>query len=310
MEVIEEFGREDLAKVYVASMRNSKEYLVEFVESVQPPIPREKKWVLVVSTLFGCPVRCKMCDAGGDYRGKLTSEEILAEIDYMVRKRFPDGNIPIQKFKIQFARMGDPALNSEVLTVLERLPIIYDAPGLLPSISTVAPKNSEEFFKRLLEIKNRQYRKGRFQLQFSIHTTDSNKRDELIPISKFKFNEIADYGRRFYEVGDKKITLNFAMSKGYPVNVDIVRKYFDPDIFIIKLTPVNPTEKATCNELISEIDAYNPDSADQIVNDFRSQGFDVILSIGELEENKIGSNCGQFVIRTNELLYQKRYQQS
>jgi len=310
MEVIEEFGREDLAKVYVASMRNSKEYLVEFVESVQPPIPREKKWVLVVSTLFGCPVRCKMCDAGGDYKGKLTSEEILAEIDYMVRKRFPDGNIPIQKFKIQFARMGDPALNSEVLTVLERLPRIYDAPGLLPSISTVAPKNSEEFFKRLLEIKNRQYRKGRFQLQFSIHTTDSNKRDELIPISKFKFNEIADYGRRFYEVGDKKITLNFAMSKGYPVNVDIVRKYFDPDIFIIKLTPVNPTEKATCNELISEIDAYNPDSADQIVNDFRSQGFDVILSIGELEENKIGSNCGQFVIRTNELLYQKRYQQS
>jgi len=310
MEVIEEFGREDLAKVYVASMRNSKEYLVEFVESVQPPIPREKKWVLVVSTLFGCPVRCKMCDAGGDYKGKLTSEEILAEIDYMVRKRFPDGNIPIQKFKIQFARMGDPALNSEVLTVLERLPRIYDAPGLLPSISTVAPKNSEGFLKKLLEIKNRQYRKGRFQLQFSIHTTDSNKRDELIPISKFKFNEIADYGRRFYEVGDKKITLNFAMSKGYPVNVDIVRKYFDPDIFIIKLTPVNPTEKATCNELISEIDAYNPDSADQIVNDFRSQGFDVILSIGELEENKIGSNCGQFVIRTNELLYQKRYQQS
>ena len=310
MEVIEEFGREDLAKVYVASMRNSKEYLVEFVESVQPPIPREKKWVLVVSTLFGCPVRCKMCDAGGDYKGKLTSEEILAEIDYMVRRRFPDGNIPIQKFKIQFARMGDPALNSEVLTVLERLPIIYDAPGLLPSISTVAPKNSEGFLKKLLEIKNRQYRKGRFQLQFSIHTTDANKRDELIPISKFKFNEIADYGRRFYEVGDKKITLNFAMSKGYPVNVDIVRKYFDPDIFIIKLTPVNPTEKATCNELISEIDAYNPDSADQIVNDFRSQGFDVILSIGELEENKIGSNCGQFVIRTNELLYQKRYQQS
>jgi len=41
--------------------------------------------------------------------------------------------------------MGDPALNLDVLTVLEKLPGIYDAPGLLPSISTVGPKNSEEF---------------------------------------------------------------------------------------------------------------------------------------------------------------------
>ena len=306
MEVLEEYGRDDLAKVYVAAMRSSREYLVEFVESIQPPIPREEKWVLIVSTLFGCPVGCKMCDAGGEYKGKLTSEEILDEIDYMVRRRFPDGDIPISKFKIQFARMGDPALNPEVLTVLKQLPMIYNAPGLLPSVSTVAPKNSEEFLEKLLNIKNRHYRNGRFQFQFSIHTTDVNKRNELIPTSKFNFKEMADYGRRFYENGDKKITLNFAMSKGYPVDVDVVKQYFDPDIFIIKLTPINPTEKAMCNELVSEIDAYNPASANQIVNDFRSQGFDVILSIGEVEENKIGSNCGQFVTQIKESFLQKR----
>ena len=310
MEVLEEFGREDLAKVYVASMRGSKNHLVEFVESVQPPIPREKKWVLIVSTLFGCPVACKMCDAGGGYKGKLTSEEILAEIDYMVRRRFPDGNISIPKFKIQFARMGDPALNLEVLNVLEQLPSIYDAPGLLPSVSTVAPKNSEEFLEKLLDIKNHYYKNGRFQLQFSVHTTDIKKRDELIPISKMSFQEIAKYGKRFYKEGDKKITLNFAMSKGYPVDVNVVREYFDPDKFIIKLTPINPTETAICNELISEIDAYNPSSADPIVKDFRSKGYDVILSIGEVEENKIGSNCGQFITQIKESILQKRNYQS
>ena len=295
IEVLAEYGREDLAKVYVASIRDSKEFLIEFVESIQPPTPRDKKWVLIVSTLFGCPVGCKMCDAGGEYKGRLTSEEILAQIDYMVRKRFPSGYIPIKKFKIQFARMGDPALNLEVLEVLEQLPEIYNAPGLLPSISTVAPKNSEEFLEGLLEIKNNFYRNGKFQLQFSVHTTDSKKRDELIPISKLSFQEIADYGKRFCGNKDKKVTLNFAMSKGFPVNVDIVRRFFDPDKFIIKLTPINPTQSAMCNELISEIDAYNPASADEIVNDFKSYGYDVILSIGEVEENKIGSNCGQFV---------------
>ena len=35
IEILGEYGREDLAKVYVASMRGSKEHLVEFVESVQ-----------------------------------------------------------------------------------------------------------------------------------------------------------------------------------------------------------------------------------------------------------------------------------
>lgn len=297
IEVLEEFGREDLAKVYVASMRGSKEYLVEFVESVQPPVPRNEKWVLIVSTLFGCPVGCKMCDAGGEYKGMLTSDEILAEIDYMVRKRFPDGKIPIPKFKIQFARMGDPVLNNNVLDVLIQLPKLYNAPGLLPSISTVGPKNSDRFFKKLLEIKNQFYNNGKFQLQFSIHTTDIEKRDKLIPIQKMNFKEIADYGKRFHENDEKKVTLNFAISKGYDVNVETIRKYFDPDNFIIKLTPINPTEKAISNKLISEIDAYSPSSANQIINDFHSCGFDVILSIGEIEENKIGSNCGQFITR-------------
>jgi 23S rRNA (adenine2503-C2)-methyltransferase len=295
IEVLKEYGREDLAKVYVASIDGNNNHLVEFVESVQPPIPREKKWVLIVSTLYGCPVGCKMCDAGGDYKGKLTSEEILAEIDFLVRRRFFDRVIPIPKFKIQFARMGDPALNSAVLTVLENLPKIYEAPGLLPSISTVAPKNSEKFLNQLLDIKNLYYSNGKFQLQFSVHTTDEEKRDMLIPVPKMNFQEIAEFGERFVKPDDQKITLNFAMSKGYPVEVNIVKKYFNPSKFIIKLTPINPTEQSICNELISEIDANNPNSADQIVNDFKDKGYDVILSIGEVEENNIGSNCGQFV---------------
>ena len=55
IEIVAEQGRDELAKGFVAKMRNSDEHLVEFVESVQPPVPRDQKWVLIVSTLFGCP---------------------------------------------------------------------------------------------------------------------------------------------------------------------------------------------------------------------------------------------------------------
>jgi 23S rRNA (adenine2503-C2)-methyltransferase len=295
MKILDVYGKEDLAKVYVASMRNDDKHLVEFVESTQPPIPRNEKWVLIVSSLFGCPVNCRMCDAAGKYSGKLETKEILEQIDYLVRRRYPEGQIPVPKFKIQFARMGEPSMNPNVLEALSRLPEIYDAPGLLPSLSTVAPKSSKDFFETLIEIKDKYYPNGRFQLQFSIHSTDSNKRNELIPIKKWSFTEIAEYGEIFHKNGDKKVTLNFAAAKGYEVDPVVVGKYFDPNLFLIKLTPLNPTVRVEESRLESAIDPYNSDSAAQIVKDFKAQGFDVILSIGEVEENKIGSNCGQFV---------------
>ncbi len=303
MKIVAEYGNEEVAKVYVASLRDdsAKNSLVEFVESVQPPVPREKKWVLIVSSMFGCPIKCRMCDAGGNFSGKLTPEEILMQVDHMVRKRFPDGGVPIPKFKIQFARMGEPALNPSVLDAMAALPKRYDAPGLNVSISTIAPKTpgSNRFFERLLSIKNDLYAGGRFQLQFSIHTTDKAGRDDLIPFKKWTFEEIAEYGARFSDpkAGDKKITLNFAPVKGYPINASFMRDHFDPAKFMIKFTPLNPTVRSKEEELKSAIDPHDNSTSGALVKEFQKEGFDVILSIGELEENRIGSNCGQFIQR-------------
>jgi len=308
MKILAEYGRDELAKVYVANMRehtqsekNHRRYLVEFVESMQPPYPREKKWVLIISSMFGCPIHCKMCDAGGDFSGCLTAEEILTQIDYMVRRRFPGGKPETTKFKIQFARMGEPSLNPAVLEALEQLSICYDAPELHISVSSIAPSTAtvRRFFEKLLRIKNKYYPQGRFQLQFSIHTTDDQKRDELIPIPKWSFNEIASYGKRFSlpHQGDLKVTLNFAPILGYPIDVDRIYHYFNQDLFLIKLTPVNPTFRSQETSLISAFDPYNPSSFDDLIWLFRNKGYEVILSIGVLEENLIGSNCGQFIQR-------------
>ncbi len=308
MRLISEYGSDDIAKVYVAQMRedegvraDSEKFMVEFVESVQPPIPREQKWVLIVSSMFGCPIKCRMCDAGGEFAGRLTAEEILAQIDHMVLLRFPDGRVPTKKFKIQFARMGEPSLNPAVLDAMERLPRMYDAPGLQASMSTIAPdtKPAREFFEKLIGIKERHYSHGRFQLQFSIHTTDMKMRDELIPTKKWSLEDIAAYGARFArpDDGDKKVTLNFAPADGYPIDAGLLREHFDPSLFMIKLTPLNPTVRGHEESLRSAIDPHDRKTSDRIIAPLRREGFDVVLSIGELEENRIGSNCGQFIQR-------------
>jgi 23S rRNA (adenine2503-C2)-methyltransferase len=295
MKVTAATGNNDIATVYLAEMAEGK--CVEFVESVQPPIHRDEKWVLIVSTLYGCPVGCSICDAGGWYDGKLSTEEIFAQLDYLVTRHYPQKKIPAKKFKIQFARMGEPALNPNVLQVLETLPARYDAPGLMPSISTVAPNGTDDFMEQLIEIKRLHYGAGRFQMQFSIHSTDNAQRDKWIPVKKWSFDKMAEYGNRFFQPGDRKITLNFALSKETRLSTEVLRQYFDPAKFVIKLTPVNPTIRARNNGLVNAVNSDSPTGKPRELEALKNAGYDVILSIGELEENKIGSNCGQYVKR-------------
>jgi len=294
MKVIGVAGREDIAIVYLSRLDDGK--LIEFVESVQPPIPREEKWVLIVSSMVGCPVRCMFCDAGGDYQRKLSREEIIWQIDYMVRRRYGERKVPVDKFKIQFARIGEPSMNENVIDVLGKLPSLYDAPGLMPCISTVAPKGRDAFFEELIKIKNKLYARGRFQLQFSIHTTDEGLRDKIIPVKKWNFEERAEYGENYLEKGDRKITLNFALANGYPLDPDVLKEYFEPAKFLIKITPVNPTVRAVERGIKSAVEK-SPDEIDGLVRKLKKEGYDVIVSVGELEENRIGSNCGQLVRR-------------
>lgn len=302
MKILAEYGNDELARVFVAQLRDDRRSVVEFVESVQPPLPREQKWVLIVSSMFGCPIGCRMCDAGGDFAGSLTKDEILSQIDALVTRRYPDRCVPSSKFKVQFARMGEPTLNPAVLDVLHLLPTIYDAPGLLASLSTVAPARAGTFFQRLRHIKESRYQVGRFQLQFSIHTTDHRKRQELIPTKTWTFEQMASYGESFClpDQGDRKVVLNFAPAVGYPVDASVIGEHFDPDRFLIKLTPLNPTVRSSKGGMRSVIEPASRQTWGTLIDEFTDEGFEVILSIGEVEENKIGSNCGQFIQRTVE----------
>lgn len=293
LRIVHTIGDDELARVFVAETEDGSR--VELVESIQPPRPRAEKWVLIVSTLKGCPIGCPICDAGGSYEGELTSEEILAQIEFLVRRRYPDGRVPVARLKVQLARMGEPALNDAVLEALELLPSRIDAPGLMPCVSTVAPVGRERFFAELAAIKNRRYAGGRFQMQLSVHTTDDAVRRRLIPARTLPLPDLAALGGRFFAPGDRKVTLNFAPAVGLPLDPAALAPLFDPDRFAIKLTPINPTRAALESGLRGVVDPLDRARCGEIVEAFERRGYEVILSIGDLRENAIGSNCGMFV---------------
>jgi len=291
--VVKSFGENEVANVHVLQLPGEKPRLVEFVDSLDPRYSRREKWCLNVSTQAGCPVACLMCDAGGDYRGNLSKDEILEQIGRILAAHTDDGSWRARKIKLHFARMGEPAMNPAVLEVLRHVAINFPSDRFIPAIATTAPRVGQNWLNELKSIKNEYYRGGRFQLQFSVNSSDEAMRDRLMPVSKLSLPELSQFAAQWFEHGDRRISLNFALGRGIPVDPEIIASHFSPENSLIKLTPINPTARSTGNGIETVIAPERPEAAAKLVLDLETKGFEVIVSIGDPKEIKIGSNCGQ-----------------
>ncbi len=187
-----------MAQIYVARMRYDLDYLVEFVDACDRNAgDRRKKWVIIISTQFGCPVKCLMCDAGGEFKGNLHFDELVFQVQSVIDAHPDLDPHRCGKLKIQFARMGEPSLNDDVLKVLWWLNDSY--PKAIPCIATMIPRGRQQWFDELLTIRERFHD---FQLQFSINSTDDSHRDTLMPYPKMSWPWMADYVKEFLSARD------------------------------------------------------------------------------------------------------------
>lgn len=294
--ILNKRGRDNVAWVYLLRSKMDEDVLIECVEAFDPRYPAREKWVVILSSQKGCPVKCRFCDASFYFRGNLSLAELLEQLEIVLAPhKHGDDCLNSKKIKLHFARMGEPALNPAVLEMLEKLPFLYPGVNFVPTVATIAPAGSDKWFKELTDIKNRYYLDGRFQLQFSVNSTDREYRNELMPFKKWSFEEIRDFGRKYYRGGDRKITLNFALAVDTPFEAGEIMKHFEPEIFLVKVTPVNPTAGAARARMVSALkfDGSYPSGLRAELGKLEQAGFEVIISIGSLEEIGVGSNCGQ-----------------
>ena len=183
MRVVSERSIGELGRLYLARVSGERERLIEFVDTVEPGVPKSRKWVLNLSTQVGCVIGCRMCDGGAvGWRGNLSAAEIVAQVRRVVRDNPGLHARAHPEFEIQFARLGEPALNPAMPEALERLAREWGGPGLVASVSTVAPDApaAADCLEEMRAIKDRLYGGGRFQLQFSAHSTDESARRRVM----------------------------------------------------------------------------------------------------------------------------------
>ncbi|MBI5243343.1 MAG: radical SAM protein [Elusimicrobia bacterium] len=290
----------EIGKVFLARPPGEASRRFEFVDAVDLGRPRSEKWVVMASTQYGCACACRICDAGNfGYHGNLDAAMILEQIEAAVRLHPEEDPSAVRMFKVHFARMGEPSLNPAVLECLERLAKDGRFPSFLPSISTVAPSCAvaRDFFRKLRDIKDRRFSGGRFQLQFSLLSTDTEARNALIPVKKWGFAEIAEYGRAWMRGGDRKITLNFALASGIPLDPTEVERFFPPEAFLVKITPVNPTRRADKN-CLTTVWYEPPAHILGLKDDLERRGFKVILNASWPQEVEGRASCGQLAEET------------
>lgn len=261
-----------------------------------PLLPLTEKWVVTISTQYGCSMGCIFCDVPDVGRGSNASfGDLCGQV--LTALTLPDVPARTKRLNIHFARMGEPSWNPHVL---ECGKWIYDHLGDTynphPVVSTMMPRNNswlKVFIHNWMRIKNRVFR-GNAGLQISINSTDPAERQRMFAGNACSLEEIAEVMRGIIPVG-RKITLNFAVAN-YTVDTDYLARLFRPEFYVIKLTPMHKTAQAEFAGIRTAGDYTTPEPYMELEERFRESGFDVLVFIASREEDEGRITCGNAIL--------------
>lgn len=262
----------------------------------QALMPLTDKWVVTISTQYGCSMRCKFCDVPKVGPGRnATRTDMVGEV--LAGLRLHPEITATQRLNVHFARMGEPSWNPGVLDVArwlyEELNPEYH---VHPVVSTMMPRHNQwlsAFLHTWMQIKNELY-EGNAGLQLSINSTDEAERAAMFSGNCLTLAEIAEVMEDIYAVG-RKITLNFAVA-GYTVDPRVLLRHFSPEEYIVKLTPMHKTATALANGIETRGDYTQPEPYLEIEKSLKVAGYDVLVFIASHEEDAGLITCGNAIL--------------
>lgn len=259
-----------------------------------------EKWVITISTQYGCSMDCKFCDVPKVGAGINATYDDLKNQIITGLSLHPEIT-STKRLNVHYARMGEPTWNRSVLDFTRNMrKELYPYIGrslIHPVVSTMLPKNNKylnEYLNDWMKIKNYDFR-GDAGLQFSINSTSDQERDEMFSGNSLSLDEISIIGKMLDMPKGRKITLNFAVA-GYEVNAEKLRDLFSPDKFVIKLTPMHKTHTALENGIKTDGDYTTMYPYQHIEEKLKKAGFDVLVFIASEYEDLGRITCGNAIL--------------
>jgi len=274
-------------------------------------MPLSEKWVITVSTQYGCPMRCTFCSVPEvEWRGNTSFDDLKKQV-YNAISLFPTVKYT-ERLNLHFARMGEPIFNNAVFEFAEwayrNKKQIANETGLRievfhPVLTTSLPrkfKRLEQHILRWCDIKNNLFN-GQAGLQFSINSTSEKQREEMFAGLSLTMEELAVIANKMPEPISRKYCLNFAFSTDFEMDANKVKKLFDPEKFMIKITPIHNNNACRKNKIqtVGGYESFVPYK--QAEEDLKAAGFDVLVFVPSIDEEQGLVTCGNAILGGDEL---------
>jgi len=274
-------------------------------------MPLSEKWVVTLSTQYGCIMKCNFCDVPNvKFRGNASFQDLQDQL-YSAFDKFPSVRYT-ERLNIHFARMGEPIFNQNVFDFAEwlykekkqiqkdknlRIEVVH------PVLTTSMPKAFKQLESRLGEwcfLKNKIYN-GQAGLQLSINSTNEDQRNEMFTDMQTSLVDIAAIADRLPMPIGRKYCLNFAYSTDYEIDAELLSMLFDPEKFMVKITPIHNNTACRENNIktIGGYDSYLPYKKPE--EDLKRAGFDVLVFVPSLDEEQGLVTCGNVILGGSEL---------
>lgn len=270
-------------------------------------MPISEKWVVTISTQYGCPMKCVFCDCPKiGFNGNVSFEDLKKQL-YTALNLYPDVNYA-GRLNIHFARMGEPSYNFDNVFALciwayYNKRDIFDNTGVMvdvlhPVFTTSCPNNvnlKDILFRWCSEIKNGIYN-GCAGLQLSINSTNENQRQEMFGNRVVTLKQLSDICKGLPKPLGRKYCLNFAYATDYETDGKKLAELFDPEKFMVKITPIhnNVSCKENKIETIGGYHSYAPYR--EAEKSFKDAGFDVLVFIPSMDEEDSLITCGNALL--------------
>lgn len=268
-------------------------------------MPLSEKWVITVSTQFGCFLKCKFCDVPKiETKGNCTFDDLKNQF-YDAIDLFPDVGYT-ERLNLHFARMGEPIFNQNVFDFAEwcfyNKKQIQSDTGLRievfhPVLTTSLPRKFKELPKRIYDwcgIKNHIYN-GQAGFQFSINSTNEDQRTDMYNNMQLHLEDVSAIAKHMPDPISRKYCLNFAWASNYEIDGAKLAKLFNPEKFMCKITPIHNNNACKDNK-IETLGGYNSYPYKKPEEELKKNGFDVLVFVPSLDEENGLVTCGNVIL--------------
>ena len=268
------------------SKDGTKKYLFDVLDgnAIESVLMKYKYgYSICVSSQIGCKMGCKFCASTGiPFSRSLEAGEIVEQILAVQREE----NVRISN--VVFMGIGEPLDNYD--NVIKAINILNDPKGLNIGTRHISVSTSG-VVPNIYRLANE---KIQCTLSVSLHSSNNEKRSEMMPVNKmYPIEELIEACKEYIRITNKRISFEYALAKDSNDNLNDARdlvKLLKGMLCHVNLIPINKIEngkytKSTNDNIIKFRDYLNDNGIVATIR--RELGSDIDAACGQLRRAEL-----------------------